>query len=238
MHAQPLQDTIPQPDPPLANPALVKEIPAPPPRFLVNVVSSNIAADNSRWTPNMYSLRVVHRTAMQNRVAQQVALNVFMLVVAGGAGFQALSKDDLSGVEADNVQDEQRIRTPLTLLLPVLQSRANEWLSKTEPADAPPFEKPLVVGSHSWRLIYDSLASTDDSYRLTFDAGIYKELDNFSFLNGTRRAGGGCKWASEPRKLEEWKANDYQAVADLAPQAAAKCAGEFAAQLPSLLKGR
>ena len=36
--------------------------------------------------------------------------------------------------------------------------------------------------------------------------------------------------------MAEWKANDYQAVVDLVPQAVAYCAEAFAAQLPDLLE--
>lgn len=183
---------------------------------------------------NMDSLRVVHRSATQSRVAQQVVLNVFLLAL-GTANFQGFSKEEFSGVDPADVQDKGRIRSPIAVLLPSLQTQANEWLSKTDSSRPLRLEKPLVVGAHSWRLIYDELASSDDTYRLTFDAGIYKVLDRRSFFKGARTPGKRCTWASEPRKLDEWKANDYQAVADLAPGAAAKCAEEFVAQLPDLL---
>lgn len=200
------------------------------------VVYSYIGADQSKTKAIMDDLRVIHLSAMQKNVAAQIALNVGMLFLGGGGGFSGVSKYDFAGALPDDVKDKSRLKNPaLIQLVQEVERQSSDWLASSPKTIDLKFSKPLVVSSGAWRLIYNSHSPDDKTYLLKFDADIYKIRDKKSFFSNPSSTGKRCAYASTPRPLDEWKANDYQAVADLAPVVVAQCAKEFTAQLPELL---
>lgn len=210
-------------------------IPLPP----LAVMYSHVGLRGSRMVAEMDGLRVVRQEATQNNIARQVALNAaLMLFVRGPAiGISGFSKDDFKGVEPEDAVDKNRLTNPGITHLPAeTQRRATQWLAEHKPANQMAFKQPLVINSAAWRLIYNSLDAADTTFRLKFEAEIYKIRENPSFITGDRRGGKACTYTSEARQLDDWKANDYQAVVDLVPQVAAKCADEFVGQMAQLLE--
>lgn len=186
---------------------------------------------------DMDDLLIVHARTTQNQVVAQVALSVAMLVLVGGVGVSTFGKEDLKGEAPKDLKDKNRSGNPArTLLLADLQRESLEWLAANPKTNELKFTQPLVITGASWRLIYNSLSADDQIYRLRLDVGVYKTRDKSSFFQEKIKAGKDCLYVSEPRTLNEWKANDYQAVTDSVPVAVAKCSKEFVAQLPVLLE--
>lgn len=206
------------------------------PQRMLPVVYSYTGADQGTTKVIMDDLRVVHLSAMQKNVAAQIALNVGMLFLGGGGGFSGVSKESFAGALPDDVKDASRLKNPgLVQLVQEVQRQSSDWLASSPKTSELKFSKPLVVSSAAWRLIYNSHSPDDKTYQLRFDADIYKIRDKKSFFSNPSSTGKRCSYASNPRPLDEWKANDYQAVVDLAPVVVAQCAKEFTAQLPDLL---
>ena len=200
------------------------------------VVYSHLGADQSNTKIIMDDLRVVHLSAMQKNVGTQVALNVAMLLLGGGIGFRGVDKNDFSGSPPDDVKDASRLKNPaLVQLVQEVERQSSDWLASNPKTSELNFVKPLVISSASWRLVYNSLSSDDKTYQLKFDVDVYKIRDKKAFFSNPSSTGKGCRFASNARHIDEWKANDYQAVVDMAPMAIAQCAKEFTAQLTDLL---
>lgn len=204
--------------------------------YPLKVVYSHIGADQSEVKPVMDNLRVIHAIAVQKGVAAQVALNVAMLLLGGGMGFTTVSKDNLTGREPAEVKDMSRLKNPaLVQLVQEMQRQSVDWLASSSKTNTLAFTKPLVISSAAWKLVFNSHSADDKTYQLKFNADVYKIRDKKSFFSNPSSTGESCYYESKARPLEEWMANDYQAVVDLAPVAVAQCAKEFTAQLPNLL---
>lgn len=63
----------------------------------VNVVYFMRYPDGSYLKERPTEITIVKRETTQKQVAVQVALNVFMLAMGGGVGFQGFGKDELKG---------------------------------------------------------------------------------------------------------------------------------------------
>lgn len=205
----------------------------------LNVVYSRLGLDNSTTKEAMNSLRVVRQQATRNQIGQQVAINAALIFLTGGLALnvQGFGKDDLTGIEPEGAVDKDRLKNPAIQHLPAeIQKRAAQWLLENHKTREMKFTRPLVVNSAAWRLVYNSLDEADPTYKLKFDVAIYKDRDRPSFITGNKKPGKPCSYVSEARPLSDWKANDYQAVADAVPQVVRQCADEFIPQLPRLLE--
>jgi hypothetical protein len=168
-----------------------------------------------------------------------VALNAaLMLFLRGPAlGISTFSKEDFKGMEPEDAVDKNRLTNPGISHLPTeMQRRATQWLAEHKHTNQMTYKQPLVVSSAAWRLIYNSLDGADTTFRLKFEAEIYKVREKPSFFTGDKRGGKACAYTSEARQLADWKTNDYQAVVDLVPEVVARCADEFTGQLAQLLE--
>lgn len=187
----------------------------------------------------MDNLRVVPQQATKNALGQQVVVNAALLLLTGGRSLnlRGFGKEDFAGIAPEDVVDPGRLKNPASgLLTAELEQRASLWLAGQEKTRDMTFNRSLVVSAATWRLVYNSLNEADTTYRLQLDAEIFKSREKPSFITGAKRGGKPCSYQSEVRPMAEWKANDYQAVVDLVPQAVAYCAEAFSAQLPDLLE--
>lgn len=187
----------------------------------------------------MDSLRVVPQQTTKNALGGQVVLNAALLLLTGGRSLnvRTFAKEDFAGIAPEDVVDPARLKNPASgLLTAELEHRASLWLAGQEKTRDMTFNRSLVVSAATWRLVYNSLNEADTTYRLQLDAEIFKSREKPSFITGAKRGGKPCSYQSEVRPMADWKANDYQAVVDLVPQAVAYCAEAFAAQLPDLLE--
>ena len=205
----------------------------------LSVTYSRAGFDGSQTKEVMDGLRVVRQQATKNHIGQQVALNAALILLTGGLtlNLQSFSKNDLTGIEPEDAIDKERLKNPALLQLPAeVQRLTTQWLKEQEKTREMKFARPLVVNSAAWRLVYNTLDEADTTYKLKFDVAIYKDRESSSFFTGYKRAGRSCSQVSEARSIGDWRANDYQAVVDWAPQAVTRCAHEFIAQLPHLLE--
>lgn len=187
----------------------------------------------------MDNLRVVPQQATKNALGQQVVINAALLLLTGGRSLnvRGFGKEDFAGIAPEGAVDMTRLKNPASgLLTAELEQRTSLWLAAQEKTRDMTFNRSLVVSAATWRLVYNSLDEADTTYRLQLDAEIFKSREKPSFIAGAKRGGKPCSYQSEFRPMAEWKANDYQAVVDLVPQAVAYCASAFAAQLPDLLE--
>lgn len=205
----------------------------------LEVLYSPVGADNSRNKDSTDQLRVIHLKATQNLVAQQVAINAALMLLSGGLAFgiHTFGKETLLGEPPDMPIQPDSLQNPGMQKLPAdLARRAATWLASQPATQGKTFSRPLFVSTPSWRLVYNSWDSGDATYRLQFDAGIYKGRESPSWITGKLRPGKDCHFESEARTLAVWKADAYQAVADTVPQVLQHCGAFFVAQLPDLLE--
>lgn len=205
----------------------------------IAVKFSRTGLSGARMKDEMDGLRVVRQADTGNAIGTQVALNVGLALLTGGRGFtaQGFSKDDLVGIEPEGATNLRRLINPGLYALPDEMERAiTRWKAGNPKTQAVDFHKPLVVNSASWTLVYNSLDMADATYVLKLNAEIFKEREKYRWPMPSRRPGTPCTYSSEPRSLEAWKANDYQAVVDLAPAAVSYCVNYFLAQMPELLE--
>jgi hypothetical protein len=213
------------------------DVTKPPPALRVTYSQESLSGAVTRDV--MDSLRVVRQQATKNALGQQIAINAALILLTGGMALniRGFGKEDFAGIAPEGAIDTARLKNPASVQLTAeLERRAALWLASQDKTRDMSFNRSLVVNSATWRLVYNSLDEADSSYRLQFDAEIFKSRETPSFFTGPKRGGKACSYQSDVRPMAEWKAGDYQAVVDLIPQAVAYCADAFAAQLPDLLE--
>lgn len=220
------------------NPVIVPSAPPTAAGKPLIIVYSRTGARENVMKEVMDDFRVVHASTTQKNVAGQVALNVALLLLGGGGmNFRTFDKEGLIGDSPEDLKDKNRLKNPAqSLLLEEVKRQTFDWLAANPKTSELKFSKPLVISSAAWRLVYTSLSSDDKTYQLKLDVEIYKRRDKASFFSDPVQVGKGCHFTSKAMPFDDWKANDYQAVADLRPVAVAQCAKEFTAQLPDLLE--
>ena len=183
------------------------------------IVYSRTGARENVMKEVMDDFRVVHASTTHKNVGGQIALNVALLLLGGGGmNFRTFDKEGLIGESPEDLKDKNRLKNPAqSLLLEEFQRQTWDWLAANPKTSELKFSKPLIISSAAWRLVYNSLSSDDNTYQLKLDVEIYKRRDKASFFSDPVQVGNGCHFVSKALPLDDWKANDYQAVADLRP---------------------
>ncbi|MFM9928068.1 hypothetical protein VLK31_34210 [Variovorax sp. H27-G14] len=192
------------------------------------------------YKPGIEKLRVVRREDTVGRVAGQVALNVAFAVLAGGAGVQGFSKDDLGGTTLAALQDDPLgVNPAISDLTDTLSKVATDIYRKRaaaahalaltdgstpeEIADAAKVQAqadtPLLPGP--WHLVYENLLGSDELFRLKFGA----QLGRAGFM----RPPAECFYQSEPVAWAQWQADDWQHLRQERAKAVAACTAALSA---------
>lgn len=217
-----------EPTAPLAAPAL-DAAPADATSAPVRLVQ--LAFNSGRHQPGYERLRVVRREHTQNNVARQLALNVGLAVLTGGASFAftGFSKDDLAGTPVVELGDDPIAANPAMtelraqlgpLATDIYQRRARQLQENAAPAELPAFAK-AELSPGDWHLVYENLAGQDALYRLKFSAQLG--------TGGLLRKPASCAYASEPLDWAAWQADGWQALRVERDKAVAHCVQALAA---------
>ena len=109
------------------------------PLGVVRVVYTQTYPDGSRLKEIPTEVTIVKREATTSVVGAQVALNVFMLAMGGGFGFQTFSKDSLKGAVIEGPTDRANLKNPVagTFMLN-LQTSVNDAIQADASGRAAP----------------------------------------------------------------------------------------------------
>lgn len=198
--------------------------------------------DRGTYKHGIEGLRVVKRQNTLNNVAGQVALNVAVSLLAGGATFGArgFGKDELAGDPLEDLQGDPVVVNPaISDLNDALSRVATEIYRRRaaaaretalqdgstpeeiEEASRIPAEADTPLHPAAWHLIYENLTGSDELFRLKFGA----ELGRGGFM----RPPAVCAYQSEPIAWTEWQADHWHRLRDERAKAVAACAETLAA---------
>jgi len=154
------------------------------PLGVVRVVYTQTYPDGSRLKQIPTEVTIVKREATTSLVGAQVALNVFMLAMGGGIGFQTFSKDSLRGAVIEGSADRANLKDPAAgTFMVALRASVNDAIQADASLRQKTFNNSLdVIGST--QLVYETLAGTDEErYRLKTDLMVFKKKESASLLS-------------------------------------------------------
>lgn len=193
-------------------------------------------ADGSRLKESLQEVLIVKRENTGKVVAAQVAFNILMLATGGGGGFRTFSKNDLRGDRIEAMQRDNLRNPTSTDFVRRLEERVQAVIDADETLRQRTFEHPLVVGGGFARLVYDTLAGTDEEkFTLDADLNVFKrkEVTNLWSPNVVVSCG---EASDAPRPLSDWAANEFALVRATLQSRLDACEEAVVARLPELLK--
>lgn len=203
-------------------------------------IVTRVVFNRGTYKPDIERLRVVRRQNTVNNVAAQVALNIALIALTRGAAVQGFSKDDLAGDEMPELANDPVSANPANqdvadglgrMATRFYARRAIEAVAvaKTdgstpeEIADASQIPKDLgtALNPTGWQLVYESIASGDDLYRLKFGAQ----------LGRTFKGPVVCGYVSEPLGWAAWQADGWQHLREERAKAVTRCTADLGAYI-------
>jgi hypothetical protein len=184
-------------------------------------------------------VRIVRPQNTQRAVAGQVALNVIMLALGGGAGVSGFSKNDLKGNEITDLVDRQNIQNPIpTAFVSRVDTLVSNWLKDNAEYQTKAYKNALMVAGGSSKLVYESLSGEGaDKFKLSTDLMIYKRRESANFLSFSPVVSLSCGNSSAALASEQdWAKDNWRLVKTELDAALKSCEERLLAQLPDLLK--
>jgi hypothetical protein len=215
-----------------------RENPVAAPGAPLRVIYATHKPDGSYLKKTPVEVDIVTRETTGKAVASQVFLNVALLALVGGVGFQTFSKDDLRGASIDDALNREHLRNPIPVDFVARMQKSIDAAMQTDPTlGTKGFDKPVVVSSGHVSLVYEDLAGNDEPlYRLKTDLQVYKHKETWSLLNGAPYVVDCSHASKEPLPRSRWAQNDYVLIAQSLASALSSCESKVIAQLPALLK--
>lgn len=177
-----------------------------------------------------------------SRTKTLVAAKTLSFILGGGT-VTGFSKDEVIGEEITDAVNSNRIKTPAYNIHEEIKKHLASMEEKNPQLKEKKYWTPITLTTVPplWNLVYENLSSNDNKYRLHF--GLEIRRSRFSVaetLFGNQDVSSSvaetCSYKSDVYLLDEWKANDYQKVAELKPQIVQKCLETFIPFLPELVK--
>lgn len=216
-----------------SNPAAVREAGSVPVRYTTSLPDGSVLKERPS------EVTIVRKANTQKEVGKQVALNVLMLALGGGAGLQTFGKGDLRGGVIELAGDRANIKNPIP---DEFVTRLNERINGAIRADAvlsqKVWENPIEVAGGHTRLLYETLLGEEEKFRLSMSLVVYKRKENWSSFSLQRpNVEVGCEMASDkPLPLPAWSDNQYSLVKTELTAMLDKCEKDVVAAMPGLLK--
>jgi hypothetical protein len=182
---------------------------------------------------------IVRTKNTANNVAAQVALNVVMLALGGGAGLSGFSKYELKGDAIEELKDRSNIRNPIpTDFVQKVQQLVNGWTEGKPEYKQGRYKNVLMVAGGSSKLVYESLSGDDsDKYRLVTELAISKRKENAGLISFRPFVELDCGGGSKTILTEkQWAEDDYAKVKIELDATLKSCETKLAEKLPELLK--
>lgn len=167
--------------------------------------------ETSYQAPSDTVLRVITKTDTTSVAAAKVASFVAVALFGGGTAQSTFSKHDLKGTKIDSVSNPS-----VSYFMPKFNDIIKENVSVKEKSDYR--EYPLVVKYSKFYLIYKELTGSSN-YELIYDMTVSASYPGKYTLD--------CSFVSEPYSFEEWSANGYQKVSDIAKSKLDECLSDF-----------
>ena len=177
-------------------------------------------ADDGRYQSST-ELRIVK---FSDSVKVTAAKTTLLLLVGGNLA--GTSKDEIKGSLIEDVVDRAKLQNPLFDIEPALKAY-KDTIFKEHPYIKDKYLTGFFVKPTRpyWSLIYDkSDKSVKNGYALFFGA----QHVNLPSTN--------CIYQSKPYSLEQWKANDYQLVAEERAKIVEQCTSTFKTNIDDLVK--
>ncbi len=184
-------------------------------------------------------IMIVRTKNTQNNVGAQVALNLVMLALGGGAGISGFNKYELKGDTIEELKNRSNIRNSIpTDFVQKVRQLVNDWaLGKPEYKQGS-FKNEMMVAGGSSKLVYESLSGDDtDKYRLFTELAISKRRENAGFLSFSPFVELDCGAGSKIMLTEkQWAEDDYAKVKTELDATLKSCETKLLEKLPELLK--
>lgn len=212
---------------------------AAPPAGVLKVVYSHSYPDGSTLKETPTEVRLVTRQTTNNHVATQIGINMLLLTV-GAFAFRGFSKDDLKGKEVADLADRRHLQNPIpTAFVARLQARVDAAIEGDETLRQRVFDRPLVVGGGSTRLVYESLLGPEEEeFRLKTDLVVYRARG--SMIGNSFKGPVVVDCAGEsPQALPQarWAEDNYLSVKAELDAMLLACENKVLASLGDLLNG-
>lgn len=153
------------------------------------------------------------------------AAKTTLLLLVGGS-MAGSSKEDIKGSLIEDITDKEKLKNPLFDIEPAIKNYKDTILK-----DHPYIKDKYLLGFFVkptrpyWSLIYEkSDKSVKNGYALFFGA---------RHVNLSSKS---CVYQSKSYSLEQWKANDYQLVAEERVKIVEECSSQFKRSMDELAK--
>ena len=208
------------------------------PPGVIGVVYTQVYPDGGRLKEIPTEVTIVKREATTSLVGAQVALNVVMLAMGGGFGFQSFSKDGFKGAVIEGSVDRVNLTDPAAgTFMVALRASVNDAVQADTTLRQKIFNNSLnVIGGT--KLVYETLTGTDEErYRLKTDLMIFKKKESAGLVSVTPFVTVNCQNQSPvPLTQATWAENNYQIVKNEVESMYAACQKKVLADLHNLLK--
>ncbi|WP_143691137.1 hypothetical protein [Wohlfahrtiimonas populi] len=169
-----------------------------------------------------------------------MALKAFELVLSGSAS--GFDKHDLVGNEIKDLKNQEIGKNPIYEIQKNIKKYIDEYALKNNNDEITErkYFRPIYIRpiKPHWSLVYDaSDAKIKDGYNLNFGVKMVRVLRQKILNNQIKyeKAETVCIYQSKPLDLNDWKANDYQKVAEYREIAINKCTEKLLQNLSSYL---
>lgn len=205
-------------------------------KYVGNEIEISASDYSQEPVKNMQSLSIVNRSD----TGVGVALKVAEFFISGSAS--GFDKHDLVGSEIKDLKNKEIGKNPIYEIQKNIKKYIDEYALKNnnnEITEKKYFRPIYIVPiKPHWSLVYDaSDAKIKDGYNLNFGVKMVRVLRQKILNNQIKyeSAETSCIYKSKPLDLNDWKANDYQKVAEYREIAINTCTKELLQNISNYL---
>jgi hypothetical protein len=205
------------------------------PAGTVQVSYSQYYPDGSYLKEVPSEVTIVTRAKTAKGVAGSVGLSVLTMATFGAAGAPTFSKNDLKGDRIE-AADRRRLNNPIsTEFTKSLGEKINATVQGDPTLRDKQFSRPVFVAGGSVRLVYDTLVSGDETFRLATELKVWRAKNPLNPISSPYVID--CdQLSSEAKPQAKWAEQDYQTVETQLTEALAACEQKVLAALPKMLQ--
>ncbi|WP_434353324.1 hypothetical protein VH441_09035 [Psychrobacter sp. HD31] len=210
--------------------------------FLLSTVSGCVTTPKSDIKPvinyaNTFKFETDHRlsdlTIVTKGQRSSAAVGQVLNFLVGTGSASTFTKDDLIGKKIIDTNDTSVLENPIYDINSSLKKRLESQDKKLDE-----YLSPIILSNATplWKIVY---VNGNTNYQLTFGAKLSRDENSiqkglFGNQEVIRKRHIYCEYRSEELPLEEWKANNYQKVANLKSEVIDTCMEKFIPALSTL----
>lgn len=177
-------------------------------------------------------LHVIRRSHTGAVITGQVVGNVMAAAIFGRVSGFTFDKRQLKGEEIQNIGNPG-----YAIQRDAINAQLKRYFT-SNPGAMPIDRFPLQVLMSEWRLVYQSLSDDKTPYELRYQVSIGGESSSGFFKRNVSPYSLACRPTPRTASIQEWEANDYALVKEVAQAYSDECAGKLAEQLPQWFPDR